>query len=248
MNRLVPYLDLFCRLPDVELAKLAGSNVSLVQAMRERIMQVNRRLEDYVDLLPRLSDEELARLTGLGPRTILFWRRCQPKIAVTPRKDAPRMPEARVADAPIPNAPANVTPANDAPTATTPVPTHATAGTIVAQPAAAVAEPREHPKTAQTNDQRDIAPKVIVAAKTESNAPRSQDQGAVSAMMSITGAPFPGYAHRRALAEDDASHDDEVDQVLAPLDAVTVGEELSLDDIETMHGVLDLQAIEGDDA
>jgi hypothetical protein len=79
MNRLVPYLDLFGRLGDDELARLAGVDAHAAATMRRQVVEVDRALGSYVDLLPRLCDEELARLTGASMKTLRFWRLCQPK-------------------------------------------------------------------------------------------------------------------------------------------------------------------------
>lgn len=79
LNRLVPYLDLFCRLSDDELSRLARTPTSAVETLRQQVDEVNRVLTRYVDLLPRLSDEELTRLTGGTAKTIRFWRLCQPR-------------------------------------------------------------------------------------------------------------------------------------------------------------------------
>jgi hypothetical protein len=79
MNRLVPYLDLFCRLSDDELARLSRAPLAAVEGLRQQVDEVNRALGRYVDLLPRLSDDELARLTGATIKTIRFWRLSQPR-------------------------------------------------------------------------------------------------------------------------------------------------------------------------
>ncbi len=79
LNRLVPYLDLFCRLTDEELSRLARTPVSAVETLRQQVEEVGRALGRYVDLLPRLSDDELVRLTGATPKTIRFWRLSQPR-------------------------------------------------------------------------------------------------------------------------------------------------------------------------
>ena len=79
MNRLVPYLDLFDRLSDDELSRLARAPLNAVEGLRQQIEEVNRALERYVDLLIRLSDDELARLTGASAKTIRFWRLSQPR-------------------------------------------------------------------------------------------------------------------------------------------------------------------------
>lgn len=79
MNRLVPYLDLFWRLSDEELSRLARAPTSAVEGLRQQVEEVNRALGRYVDLLPRLSDDELSRLTGATAKTIRFWRLSQPR-------------------------------------------------------------------------------------------------------------------------------------------------------------------------
>lgn len=79
MNRLVPYLDLFGRLSDEELARLARAPLAAVEGLRQQIDDVNRALGRFVDLLPRLNDDELARLTGASTKTIRFWRLSQPR-------------------------------------------------------------------------------------------------------------------------------------------------------------------------
>jgi hypothetical protein len=81
MNRLVPYLDLFSRLSDVELARLAVVGPEIVAQLRKQVMQVERALRRYLDLLPRLTDDELVRLTGATNKTIRFWRLCQGRAA-----------------------------------------------------------------------------------------------------------------------------------------------------------------------
>jgi len=78
-NRLVPYLDLFSRLSDEELSRLARAPRAAVEGLRQQVEEVNRALGRYQDLLPRLADDELARLTGATAKTIRFWRLSQPR-------------------------------------------------------------------------------------------------------------------------------------------------------------------------
>lgn len=92
MNRLVPYLDLFWRLSDDELSRLARTPTSAVEALRQQVDEVNRALGRYADLLPRLSDDELARLTGASSKTIRFWRLSQPRHLQGRSNDARREP------------------------------------------------------------------------------------------------------------------------------------------------------------
>lgn len=79
MNRLVPYLDLFMRLDDAEMSRLAGVEVELVATLRRQVVEISEGLAMYLDLLPRLTDDELVRLTGASAKTVRFWRLCQPK-------------------------------------------------------------------------------------------------------------------------------------------------------------------------
>ncbi len=83
MNRLVPYLDLFCRLEDEELSRLARVPTSVVSSLRSQVDEISAALDQYVDLLPRLRDDELIRLTGASAKTVQFWRLCQPRSEPT---------------------------------------------------------------------------------------------------------------------------------------------------------------------
>jgi hypothetical protein len=90
MNRLVPYLDLFGRLGDEELARLSGAPLLAVEGLRIQVDEVNRALGRFADLLPRLNDDELARLTGATVKTIRFWRLSQPRhLQGEPRRSNP---------------------------------------------------------------------------------------------------------------------------------------------------------------
>ena len=80
MNRLVPYLDLFVCLTDDELARLAEVPAAVVSDLRRQVVQVDRALARFAELLPRLSDAEMVRLTSATPKTIRFWRLCQPRL------------------------------------------------------------------------------------------------------------------------------------------------------------------------
>lgn len=82
MNRLVPYLDLYGRLSDDELGRLASVPPSVVANLRRQVVQVDRALARFTDLLPRLTDAEMVRLTGATPKTIRFWRLCQPRFGI----------------------------------------------------------------------------------------------------------------------------------------------------------------------
>jgi hypothetical protein len=73
-NALVPYLDLFDRLDDVELARIAGVQPAVVAGLREQVDAVQKAFAGREELLPMLRDSELARMLGADVRTIQFWR------------------------------------------------------------------------------------------------------------------------------------------------------------------------------
>ncbi len=89
MNNLVPYLDLFSRLGDEELARLAQVSTASVAQLRRQVDEICRALLPYADLLPRLRDDELVRLTGAPEKTIRFWRLCQPRNVGAAERSAP---------------------------------------------------------------------------------------------------------------------------------------------------------------
>lgn len=172
MNRLVPYLDLFERLTDAELARLAVVGPEIVAELRKQVVQVCRTLARFVDLLPRLGDEELMRLTGATSKTIRFWRLCQPRAS-----------RAAVAGRPTPPAMRPTPP----PMRPTPPPSSAVARAIRSR-----AETAPHPivdhSDEGTNPRVGNAPKPTPAPEQ----PRNSSTGTHPAI-DLTGAPFPGY-------------------------------------------------------
>ena len=59
---LAPFLDLFVRMTDAQLAKLTDVPTSTVAAQRKTVDRIMGQLEPFEDLLPRLEDDALARL------------------------------------------------------------------------------------------------------------------------------------------------------------------------------------------
>lgn len=124
-QRLYPYLDLFARLSDDELSRLARAPTSAVESLRQQVDEVGRALERYADLLPRLGDEELVRLTGASLKTIRFWRRSQGACSggsgrrsspdLTPRPATLPSPEVSNPPATSPHAPILQAPSHQAP-------------------------------------------------------------------------------------------------------------------------------------
>ena len=79
LNKLVPYLDLFARLEDHELAQLADVPERTVARMRVQVKSVQRKLGPYVGLLDRLDDRQLGRIAQTSPKMFLYLRLCQPR-------------------------------------------------------------------------------------------------------------------------------------------------------------------------
>jgi hypothetical protein len=79
LNRLVPYLDLFSRLGDEELARLAGVGTEHAVTMRAQVDEIAKMLSKYDDLAERLSEEELVRLSQATPKIVRFWLLSRPR-------------------------------------------------------------------------------------------------------------------------------------------------------------------------
>ena len=170
MNLLVPYLDLFCRLNDEELSRLAQVSPEVVSQLRQQVDEINKALERYTDLLPRLSDGELTRLTRASAKTIRFWRLCQPRGASeSPTKTAP----ARQASAARHGT-------GTATTATPGVPSE-TPVTRTPRPTSVPAQPQKQ------------SPAAAPAAQTNDNDPSASQNMAAAQLADIDGDPFPGY-------------------------------------------------------
>ena len=79
LNRLVPYLDLFSRLGDEELARLAAVDVEHAQTMRAQVDEIAKMMSKYEDLVDRLNEEELVRLSQATPKIVRFWLLSRPR-------------------------------------------------------------------------------------------------------------------------------------------------------------------------
>ena len=79
LNKLVPYLDLFERLSDRELARLADVPELTATQMREQVVTVRRKLGRFEPLLERLDDVQLARVADTSPKMFQYLRLCQPR-------------------------------------------------------------------------------------------------------------------------------------------------------------------------
>lgn len=172
MNNLVPYLDLFCRLDNVELARLGGVDTDVVVSLRTQVDAINAGLAAYADLLPRLSDAELVRLTGASDRTIRFWRLCQPRHAASSTPAAPPAPAKPANPAGAPAASAGVPDRSE----NSPTAPHSV---VAASPA----------------DNTGRFPSAAAMGKAG-----SADSDAAAGYVTLSGAPFPGFDDAAAAA------------------------------------------------
>jgi hypothetical protein len=172
VNFLVPYLDLFWRLDDAELGRVAGVDADTVAGLRKQVIEVERALERYVDLLPRLSDTELVRLTGATEKTIRFWRLCQPRV---PSRDLASRAGAAAS-----------TPSKDPVESSAPTPTPAKRKKPDARLPTGKSAPQDtsRPRTTPGPDAEDRDARVEI---------NPAAQATVDSMMTFSGAPFPGY-------------------------------------------------------
>jgi hypothetical protein len=169
VNLLVPYLDLFSRLDDEELGRLAAVDAEVVCGLRKQVTEVERALARYTDLLPRLTDAELVRLTGATEKTIRFWRLCQPRKRERVDEETSSS-QAVVGHEPSAPEPVKVDRAAKTKTNTR----------ILGDKAGARTTPSR--ESAPACDRPDSRITINPAA-----------QATVDAMMTFSGAPFPGY-------------------------------------------------------
>lgn len=195
MNRLVPYLDLFSRLNDDELARLGNVDAPVVSALRQQVVTIDRGLAAYVDLLPRLDDEELVRLTGAAVKTIRFWRLCQPRAQRVPEQPQAPEPDAVVARAAASKATTAPMPAASDTEGASQVAGEDGGSAADSQPMGQVAEMREF---------GDTGPHPI---------PRTDSE--VSRYMTFSGAPFPGYDESGEKKPDTAEEEEEEEDPLS---------------------------------
>jgi hypothetical protein len=175
-NLLVPYLDLFSRLNNEELGRLANVDPRVVGQLRKQVNEINKALKRYCDLLPRLSDNELTRLTGASAKTIRFWRLCQPRTA-------PAQGQAKAA----------ATPQTQAPEAQR---QHGTSASGVHTPGVPKEAPvsRTPPPVSEPPTPAQGTPAAVPTQKTPD--PSASQNLAAATLASVEGDPFPGFEER----------------------------------------------------
>lgn len=212
MNRLVPYLDLFMRLEDEELARLASVNVDVCAALRTQVVAICDGLAPYVDLLPRLNDAELVRLTGAADKTIRFWRLCQPRAstlkAAAPKPEPKPEPEPqRVVEADD-GVPSESLSSRDVETGAFPE-AHRDSAIPTPPPQGPRTPSGSHVSVAATR-QTDTS-----TGRFPSTAALSPSDSVTAGMMELSGDPFPGYE-----TDPGSLTVDEIDECVDPIGIV----------------------------
>jgi hypothetical protein len=82
-DRVTPYFDLFDRLDDQEIARLAKVEPSVVTEIRPILDSIVQPLGDYDHLLDSLGDSKLSRAFGLPDTAVRIWRLCRAPHTLT---------------------------------------------------------------------------------------------------------------------------------------------------------------------
>ncbi len=73
-DRLTPYFDLFDRLGDEELARLADVKIAMVTEVRSLVVDIYDPLREYEKLLEQLDDRQISKLFGMPEEAARIWR------------------------------------------------------------------------------------------------------------------------------------------------------------------------------
>jgi len=76
-ENLTPYFDLFDRLGDEDLGRLAGVRPQLVAEVRSVVESIYEPLREYEHLLTTLDDKQLGKLFGMPLSAARIWRLCR---------------------------------------------------------------------------------------------------------------------------------------------------------------------------
>lgn len=89
-DRVTPYFDLFDRLGNADLARLAGVKESLVAEIREIVEAIYDPLREYENLLEQLDDRQVSKLFGMPESAARIWRLARaPKTLSAAERTAP---------------------------------------------------------------------------------------------------------------------------------------------------------------
>ena len=82
-ERVTPYFDLFGRLDDQELGRLANVDPSVIAEIRPILDSIVQPLSEYDHLLDSLGDSKLSRAFGLPDTAVRIWRLCRAPHTLT---------------------------------------------------------------------------------------------------------------------------------------------------------------------
>jgi len=76
-DKLTPYFDLFDRLDDEEIGRIAAVPAELVAEVRTVIESIYDPLREYEKLMETLDDGQLCKLFGFPDSAAAIWRHCR---------------------------------------------------------------------------------------------------------------------------------------------------------------------------
>lgn len=85
-DKLIPYFDLFDRLDDSEISRIAQVDVQVVSEVRTVIESIYDPLRNYEKLLDTLDDAQLCKLFGFPKSAAAIWRHCRAPGTLRPEQ------------------------------------------------------------------------------------------------------------------------------------------------------------------
>ena len=82
-DRVTPFFDLFDRLGDEEIARLASVQAALVNEVRTVVEAIYDPLREYEKLLTQLDDRQIAKLFGMPESAARIWRLARAPASVS---------------------------------------------------------------------------------------------------------------------------------------------------------------------
>ena len=73
-DRVTPYFDLFDRLDDKEIARLANVSPELVSEIRDLVEAIYDPLREFENMLKQLDNRQVAKLFGMPESAAQIWR------------------------------------------------------------------------------------------------------------------------------------------------------------------------------
>jgi hypothetical protein len=83
-DKLIPYFDLFDRLDDSEISRIAQVDKQVVSEVRTVVESIYDPLRKYENLLETLDDAQLCKLFGFPKSAAAIWRHCRAPGTLAP--------------------------------------------------------------------------------------------------------------------------------------------------------------------